>query len=104
MESAAKMQKFIGKDVTIDMSKPMRNVIMFFASCGHVEIREVSDKEWLKYVTEPGHGPLGTSPPCRFKIGKKTRIVYVYPLRYSCCYECFKATEEEWFGKPTSQD
>jgi alkanesulfonate monooxygenase SsuD/methylene tetrahydromethanopterin reductase-like flavin-dependent oxidoreductase (luciferase family) len=68
---------------------------MFFGSCGHTTIEEVSDETWLKYATEPGFSAIGQLPTCRSRTGRKTRMVYVYPGRYCICADCTRAEVAE---------
>jgi hypothetical protein len=70
----------------------MRSELMVFNSCGHVTLEVVSDEVFNNFTRVPGHGPLGEVPPCRFRVGKTRRRAYVYPARYSSCYECFKTS------------
>ncbi len=70
----------------------MKNELMVFHSCGHVVIEEVEDAVFDRFTTQPGHGPLGEVAPCPFRVGRTRRRAYVYPARYSTCFECFKAS------------
>jgi hypothetical protein len=74
----------------------MKNELMIFNSCGHVTIDEVEDAVFQRFTMQPGHGPLGELEPCRFRVGKTRRRAYVYPARYSSCYECFKTSCEDF--------
>lgn len=69
----------------------MKYEMMFFGSCGHVEITEISQKAFVRYTQELGFNAIGTIPPCRFRIGRVRSRVYVYPGRYCACSECWKA-------------
>jgi|HubBroStandDraft_6_1064221.scaffolds.fasta_scaffold625667_3 hypothetical protein len=66
----------------------MRNLMMFFGSCGHVTVEEIDDAEWVNYTTQTGYGSLGPLAPCRTRTGRKTRMVYVYPGRFMVCKDC----------------
>lgn len=74
----------------------MKSLLMFFGSCGHVDVLEVSAEQWQEAVDRTPAGPLGDNYlKNRFKLGRKTRIVYVYPTRYFICLACMKAQDEE---------
>lgn len=70
----------------------MKSLMMFIASCGHNEIRSLTDEEWEKWTTPkmfpsfPSGKPIEVKNPTR--IGRKTRMVYITPFRYTCCSEC----------------
>jgi hypothetical protein len=62
---------------------------MFFGSCGHVDIKQVSDEEWQALVDHRPSGPLGNAyARNRSKVGIRTRTVYIYPTRYCICQTC----------------
>ena len=72
----------------------MRSFMMFFGSCGHTTVEEVSDETWERYATKPGYSGIGELPPCRSRTGHKTRMVYVYPGRFTQCSNCMRADME----------
>lgn len=67
----------------------MKNLMMFFGSCGHTTVQEISAESWERYATKPGYSGIGELPPCRSRTGRKTRMVYVYPGRFCVCQDCF---------------
>lgn len=69
----------------------MKNLLMFHGSCGHQEIRELTDEEWEKWTEEkmvqpPVGNPVLYKP--RTRVGRKTRMVYIYPMRFFLCSAC----------------
>lgn len=72
----------------------MRNLLMFFGSCGHTTVNEVSDETWLRYATQPGFSAISELPPCPSRTGRRSRMVYVHPGRYCICLDCMKLDDE----------
>lgn len=74
----------------------MKNLLMFFGSCGHTTVEEIDDETWLKFATTSGRGEV---PPHRSRTGRTTRMVYVSPRRYTVCTDCmrvaFQAVQRE---------
>lgn len=74
---------------------PLKNEMMFFGSCGHVTIEEISNRQFEKYTTTKGYTGMAEVAPCTFRVGRTRRRVYVYPGRYCECQDCFKTTMME---------
>lgn len=85
--------QWFGGRVKVACPEHMRNLMMFFGSCGHTTIEELTDEQWERYAYGRGFGGLGELEPNRYRVGSKTRMVYVNPGRYCVCKDCF---EEEW--------
>jgi hypothetical protein len=84
----------------------VKNLVMFFGSCGHVDIKQVSDEEWQSFVNQHPAGPLGNAyAKNRFKVGVRTRTVYVYPTRYCICQACVLEVLQEspWESQDANQ-
>lgn len=58
----------------------MRNLLMIFASCGHVEVAEIPKDKWDRLANSP--------TKLRSKVGRKTRTIYVYPKSPFLCRKC----------------
>lgn len=74
----------------------MRNLLMFHGSCGHTTVEEVDDGTWERFASQVGHGPFGPDTACRSRMGRKTRTVYVRPLRFAQCVTCMREDMESW--------
>lgn len=71
----------------------------FFGSCGHVEVTEISETDFIKWTTEPGFSAIGQLPP-NYWVGSSDGsafMVYVYPGRYCTCQGCFKTSCDDGF-------
>lgn len=70
----------------------MRSLMMFLASCGHPQITEVTDEMWERLTASTTLHPSYGNPVEKYKyptrIGRKTRMVYISPMRFTCCLEC----------------
>jgi hypothetical protein len=69
----------------------MKNLLMFFGDCGHTTVTEIDDEQWERWTTQPGYNAIGPMAPNRTRVGRKTRMVYVYPGRFCVCEDCFAA-------------
>ncbi len=69
----------------------MTSYVQAHPSCGHFQRFEVSDEMWEHYTRPVEMWPRSSPPKFHtpFKrIGRRNRVVYVYPDRFMLCKDC----------------
>lgn len=75
----------------------MKNLRMFFGSCGHTTVDELSTEDWNranKTAEELTRAmPFGRASNDTYSVecsDGEARMVYIYPTRYCICQNCFR--------------
>jgi hypothetical protein len=76
------------------------NLMTFYGSCGHTEVTEITEAEWLVWAFEqtPVRNAVGMLVGPNYWVmsaDQSARMVYVYPARYCACSKCIKGMIDE---------